>query len=29
MIPDYLREQLPEDAFENLDDFRNQQRITT
>ena len=29
MIPDWLREQLPEEAFENLDDFRNQQRITT
>ena len=29
MIPDWLREQLPEDAFENLYDFRNQQRITT
>ena len=29
MIPDWLREQLPEDAFETLSDFRNQQRITT
>jgi len=29
LIPDWLREELPEDAFENLDDFRNQQRITT
>ena len=29
MIPNWLREQLPEDAFENLYDFRNQQRITT
>ena len=29
MIPDWLREQLPEEAFENLYDFRNQQMITT
>jgi len=28
MIPDSLREQLPKDAFETLDDFRNQQPIT-
>ena len=29
MIPDWLREQLPDEAFETLSDFRNQQRITT
>ena len=29
MIPDSLRDQLPDEAFETLSDFRNQQRITT
>lgn len=28
MIPNWLREELPEDAFENLEDFQNQQLIT-
>jgi len=27
MLPESIRRDLPEDAFENLDDFRNQQRI--